>query len=68
MKRAIIVGLNYPGTEYELSGCVLDAKALEARMKAAKVHTGGCNAGQKLDHPKGQYCEKTVNYGEREKP
>ena len=39
MKRAIIVGLNYPGTEYELSGCVLDAKALEARMKAAKVHT-----------------------------
>ena len=39
VKRAIIVGLNYPGTEYQLEGCVKDAQALDARMKAAKVHT-----------------------------
>jgi hypothetical protein len=28
VSQAVVVGLNYPGTEYELHGCVADAKAV----------------------------------------
>lgn len=31
-KRALLVGINYPGTEYELSGCVNDAMLLRALL------------------------------------
>lgn len=33
MKRALIVGINYPGTSHSLRGCVNDAKAMEGLLK-----------------------------------
>jgi hypothetical protein len=34
MKRAICVGLNYPGSQYQLGGCVNDANMIAARIAA----------------------------------
>lgn len=33
MKRALIVGINYPGTSHALNGCVNDAKAMKAMLE-----------------------------------
>ena len=40
-KTALIVGLNYPGTEYALSGCVLDAEAIGERLMRAGYEVQG---------------------------
>ena len=34
-KTALVIGLNYPGTAYRLSGCVLDAEAVGERLRRA---------------------------------
>ena len=33
LKKALLVGINYKGSEYELKGCINDTKAMEAHLK-----------------------------------
>lgn len=46
-KRALIVGINYPGTSHELRGCVNDALAMESLLKG---HYGFQDITKLLDH------------------
>ena len=54
MKRAIIIGLNYAGTEYELPDCEVDAETMERILKRQGVETtvvkSECSASWLLSH------------------
>lgn len=53
MKRAICIGLNYEGSDYELGGCVNDALANQKRLKdkgvVAELHTTAIGVNEFLD-------------------
>lgn len=54
MKRAVIIGLNYAGEEYELPDCELDARNMAALLEKSGVKcsviTGECSAAHIMSH------------------